>query len=133
MWKSDNPVFIKAEFCLLVKVRSIVDTYGEIEDNSQEKNFFYFFVRKFFYFTFSQEVLDKQSLAGCEHSENHLNEEGNDILTLMRRIKGKFVRVRTLLVCLIGNWPRRKSHNCPKDWNIFLPATIPIKQSLRWN
>ena len=29
-----------------------------------------------------EEVLDKQSLTGCDHSENHLNEEGNDVIAL---------------------------------------------------
>ena len=37
-----------------------------------------------------QEVLDIQSLTGCDHSESHLN-EGNDAFTLNGRIKGKFV------------------------------------------
>ena len=36
-----------------------------------------------------EKVLNKQSLAGCDHSESHLNEEGND--TLNGQIKGKFV------------------------------------------
>ena len=29
-----------------------------------------------------EEVLNKQSLTGCDHSESHLNEEGNPVLTL---------------------------------------------------
>ena len=37
-----------------------------------------------------EEVLNKQSLTGCDHSESHLNEEGNDIFTLNGRIKSKF-------------------------------------------
>ena len=36
-------------------------------------------------------VLNKQSLTGCDHSESHLSEEGNDIFTLNGRIKSKFV------------------------------------------
>ena len=36
-----------------------------------------------------EKVLDKQSLTGCDRSESHLNEEGND--TLNGRIKGTFV------------------------------------------
>ena len=36
-----------------------------------------------------EKVSDKQSLTGCDCSESHLNEEGND--TLNGRIKGKFV------------------------------------------
>ena len=35
--------------------------------------------------------MDKQSLTGCEHSESHLNKEGNEIFTLNGQIKGKFV------------------------------------------
>ena len=38
-----------------------------------------------------EEVLDKQSLTGCDHSESHLNAEGNEVFTLNWRIKGKFV------------------------------------------
>ena len=38
-----------------------------------------------------EEVLDKQNVTGCDHSENHLSEEGNDLFTLNGRIKGKFV------------------------------------------
>ena len=38
-----------------------------------------------------EEVLDKQSLTGCDHSESHLNEEGNDVFTLNGKIKGKFI------------------------------------------
>ena len=38
-----------------------------------------------------EEVLDKQSLAGCDRSESHLNEEGNAVFILNGRIKGKFV------------------------------------------
>ena len=38
-----------------------------------------------------EEVLDKQSLAGCDHSESHLNEEGNKVFTLNGRTKGKFI------------------------------------------
>ena len=34
-----------------------------------------------------EQVLDKQSLTGCDHSESNLN----DALTLNGRIKGKFV------------------------------------------
>ena len=29
-----------------------------------------------------EKVLDKQSLTGCDHSESHLNEEGNDVFIL---------------------------------------------------
>ena len=36
-------------------------------------------------------VLDNQNVTGCDHSENHLSEEGNDLFTLNGRIKGKFV------------------------------------------
>ena len=39
-----------------------------------------------------EEVQKKQSLTGCDHSESHLREEGNDVFTLNGRIKGKFVR-----------------------------------------
>ena len=35
--------------------------------------------------------MDKPSLKDCDHSENHLNEEGNNVFTLNGRIKGKFV------------------------------------------
>ena len=35
--------------------------------------------------------MDKVSLTGCDHSESHLSEEGNDVFTLNGRIKGKFV------------------------------------------
>ena len=38
-----------------------------------------------------EEVLDKQSLTGCEYSESHLNEKGNYVFTLNERIKRKFV------------------------------------------
>ena len=38
-----------------------------------------------------EEVLDKQSIAVCDHSESHLNEEGNEVFTLNGRIRGKFV------------------------------------------
>ena len=38
-----------------------------------------------------EEVLEKQNVTGCDHSENHLSEEGNDLFTLNRRIKVKFV------------------------------------------
>ena len=37
-----------------------------------------------------EEVLNKQSLTRCDHSESHLSEEGNDVFTLNRRIEGKF-------------------------------------------
>ena len=40
---------------------------------------------------YDEEVLDKQSLAGCYHSGSHLNEEGNEVFTLNGRIGGKFV------------------------------------------
>ena len=30
-------------------------------------------------------------LNGCDHSKNHLSEEGNDLFTLNGRMKGKFV------------------------------------------
>ena len=36
-----------------------------------------------------EKVLNKLSLTGCDRSESHLNEEGNDILN--GRIRGKFV------------------------------------------
>ena len=39
----------------------------------------------------NEEVLDKQIATGCDHSESHLSEEGNDLFILNRRIKGKFV------------------------------------------
>ena len=35
--------------------------------------------------------MDKQNGTSCDHSENHLSEEGNDLFTLNERIKGKFV------------------------------------------
>ena len=35
--------------------------------------------------------MDKQSLTGCDHSESHLSEEGNEVFTSNGRIKGKFV------------------------------------------
>ena len=38
-----------------------------------------------------EEVLDKQSLAGCDNSGSHLNEESNKVFTLNGRIRGKFV------------------------------------------
>ena len=38
-----------------------------------------------------EEVLDKQSLTGCDHSESHLNEEGNDVFILNGQIKGNLV------------------------------------------
>ena len=38
-----------------------------------------------------EEVVDKQSLTGCDHSEKHLNEESNEVFTLNGRIKGTFV------------------------------------------
>ena len=38
-----------------------------------------------------KEVLDKQSLTGCDHSESQLNEEGNEVFTLNGRIKSKNV------------------------------------------
>ena len=38
-----------------------------------------------------EEVLDKRNVTGCDHSENHLSEEGNDLFTLNRRIKSKFL------------------------------------------
>ena len=38
-----------------------------------------------------EQVLDKQSLTGCDHSESNLNEKGSDALTLNGRIKGKSV------------------------------------------
>ena len=38
-----------------------------------------------------EEFLDKQSLTGFDHSETHLNEDGNDIFALNGRIKGNFV------------------------------------------
>ena len=38
-----------------------------------------------------EEFFDKQSLTGCDHSESHLNEEGNEVFTLNGRIRGKFV------------------------------------------
>ena len=31
---------------------------------------------------YDEEVLDKQSLTGCDHSESHLNEEGNEVFIL---------------------------------------------------
>ena len=40
---------------------------------------------------YNEEVLDKQGLTGCDHSESHLSEEGNEVLTSNGRIKGKFV------------------------------------------
>ena len=43
-----------------------------------------------------EEVLDKQSLTGCDHSESHLLEESNDAFTLNGRIKGKFVSKNVL-------------------------------------
>ena len=39
-----------------------------------------------------EEVLDKQNVTSCDHSESHLSEEGNDLFTLNGRIKDKFVR-----------------------------------------
>ena len=36
-------------------------------------------------------VLDKQNVTGCDHSESHLSEEGNDLFTSNGRIKCKFV------------------------------------------
>ena len=38
-----------------------------------------------------EEVSDKQSLTGCDHSESHLREEGNEVFTSKGQIKGKFV------------------------------------------
>ena len=38
-----------------------------------------------------EEVQKKQSLTGCDHSESHLREEGNDVFTLNDRIRGKNV------------------------------------------
>ena len=74
------------------------------------------------------EVLDKQSLTGCDHSESHLSEEGNDLFTLHGRIKGKFV---SKYVVNLYKRKLTKSHYCPKDWNLFLPANISIKQNLK--
>ena len=31
-----------------------------------------------------EEVLNKQRLTGCDHSESHLTEDGNDVFTLNR-------------------------------------------------
>ena len=38
-----------------------------------------------------EEVLDTQCFTGCDHSESHLSEEGNEVFTSNGRIKGKFV------------------------------------------
>ena len=61
-----------------------------------------------------EEVLDKQGLTGCDHSEIHLNEEDNDVFTLNGRIKGKFVS-KNVVNLSKRNFPRRKVHYFPKD------------------
>ena len=38
-----------------------------------------------------EEVLDKQSLIGCNHSDSHSNEEDNDVFILNERIMDNFV------------------------------------------
>ena len=38
-----------------------------------------------------EEVLDKQSLIGCNHSYSHSNEEDNDVFILNERIMDNFV------------------------------------------
>ena len=77
-----------------------------------------------FFCTFPQKILNKQSLSGCDHSESQFNEKGESKVSLL---------VRILLICLSGNLPKGKVHYCPKDWNLFLPATTSIKQGLKWN
>ena len=59
-----------------------------------------------------EKVLNKQSLTGCDHSESHLNEEGND--TLNGRIKGKFVSENVVNLSK-RKLRRQKFHYCPKD------------------
>ena len=61
-----------------------------------------------------EEVLNKQNVSGCDHSESHLSEEGIDLFTLNGRISGKFVS-KNVLICLSGSLLRQKSHYCPKD------------------
>ena len=46
--------------------------------------------------------MDKQNVTGCDHSENHLSEKGNDLFTFNGRIKGKFVSKNVV------NLPKRK-------------------------
>ena len=58
------------------------------------------------------EVLDKQSLTSCDHSESHSSEEGNDLFTLHGRIKGKFV---SKYVVNLYKQKLTKSHYCRKD------------------
>ena len=43
--------------------------------------------------------MNKQSLTGCDHSEIHLSEEGNDVFTLNGQIKGKFVS-KNIYTCI---------------------------------
>ena len=75
---------------------------------------------------YNEEVLDKQSLTGCDHSESHLSQEGKDVFTLNGRIKGKLIRM--LLICLSGNLLRQKSHQMDskssKDSNLLLSNHI---------
>ena len=59
-----------------------------------------------------EEVLDKQTLTGCDNSESYLNEEGNDVFTLNGRIKGKFVS-KDVVNLSKRNLIRRKFRYCP--------------------
>ena len=50
--------------------------------------------------------MNKQSLTGCDHSESHLSEEGNDAFTLNRRYRGKNVSKN---VVNLSTWKRTKA------------------------
>ena len=50
--------------------------------------------------------MNKQSLAGCDHSGSHLSEEGNDAFTLNGRFRGKNV---SKIVVNLSTWKRTKA------------------------
>ena len=50
--------------------------------------------------------MNKQSLTGCDHSESHLSEEGNDAFTLNGRFRGKNVSKN---VVNLSTWKRTKA------------------------
>ena len=74
--------------------------------------------------------MDKQSLTGCDHSESHLSEEGNDAFNLNEWIKSKLVSKN---VVILFKWKLNKAEISllPKRLNFVSTSNHVNKAKLK--
>ena len=72
--------------------------------------------------------MNKESLTGCDHSESHLSEEGNDAFTLNGRFRGKNVSKN---VVNLSTWKRTKAEISLLSKGLkFVPTSNHIKKAI---